>query len=203
MPLDLTDNPVVAIRPQGCAGTTLRPRQPRGSRGIQWFVVRCLHRQEPAAVTHIAEQGFRAYCPLVATTRWNRHAHRERLTVLVPLFPSYAFTAFDRDADPWAPIKHTPGVLGIITTDTQPVPCPVGAVEALQAGEERRRSPTPPSALLRALDAVSVAAGPFRGHTGQIVGINRDRAVVTLMLFGRLQDVHVAVADLAPAGKLD
>jgi transcription antitermination factor NusG len=48
---------------------------------------------------------------------------------------------------------------------------------------------------------VSVTAGPFRGHAGQVVGVNGDRAVVALLVFGRLQNLHFAVDDLVSAGE--
>jgi transcription antitermination factor NusG len=204
MPLDLTDNPVVSHRPQGCAGTTLRPRQPCWRHGgTRWFVVRCIPRLEPVAVAGIAEQNFPTFLPLVATTRWNRHAHRQRVTVLEPLFKTYGFAAFDRDQDPWPVIQRTRGVLSLILDGMKPAPVQEGAVEALQAGEALRRChPTGDAATLAPGSAVAVRCGPFSGHRGQLVAAHRDRAVVTLLLFGRLQDVHVAVADLVSAGEI-
>jgi transcription antitermination factor NusG len=149
---------------------------------------------EQQAVDGIREQGFWTYLPLIAATRRDRY-------VEIPLFPGYGFAAFDRDADPWGAINYTRGVMGLISSAGKPTACPPGAVEALMAGEGARRSQTPCAGILRPLEAVSVVAGPFRGHPGQVVAVNGARAVVTLMAFGGLINVHVAVADLRAGGE--
>jgi transcriptional antiterminator RfaH len=196
MPLDLAAATAVSHRPHP---HRIGPIPVRCGGYSRWFVLCARPASEAWADANVTEAGYVSFLPTIAVTRTQRG---QRVTRTTPLFVGYLFVALDLAIDPWIPVTHLPGVRGFLHDGTlKPVPCPAGAVEALQAGEERRRSPTPPSALLRPLDAVSVAHGPFRRHTGQIVGINRDRAVVTLMLFGRLQDVHVAVADLVSAGE--
>jgi hypothetical protein len=42
----------------------------------------------------------------------------------------------------------------------------------------------------------------LRGHRGVLVSTHAERAVVSLLLFGALQAVHVAAHDLTPAADL-
>jgi transcription antitermination factor NusG len=73
------------------------------------------------------------------------------------------------------------------------------SVSLLQAGEASRRTFTPPSASLRRHDACQVSDGPWKGHPATVVAISGNRAVVSVMVFGRLQDVHMPLDSLAPA----
>jgi transcriptional antiterminator RfaH len=170
-----------------------------GSRhGPRWFVATT---HDPAvADTNLANQHFEAWFPTIAVRRRDPRGRWD--VVPRPLFgPSYIFVRFNPAADPWGVILSTYGVRSIIMFELGiPAPCQEGAVEALQAGEEARRLLThQPDETLRALSSCQVVAGPFRGHRGQVVAVNGGRVVVTLMIFGRLQDVHVAASCLEAA----
>jgi transcription antitermination factor NusG len=122
---------------------------------------------------------------------------------LKPLFLGYLFVLLDLAADPWIPITHLPGVRRFIADGAmRPLPCHPGAVEALLAGEASRRTFTPPSASLRRHDACQVADGPWRGHPATVVAISGSRAVVSVMVFGRLQDVHMPLTSIVPVGEI-
>jgi transcription antitermination factor NusG len=172
-----------------------------GYLGLRWFVL-CTHpSSETWADANVTDRGYTTFLPMLAVRCRNR---RGVLTdSLKPLFSGYLFVLLDLAADPWIPITHLPGVRRFIADGaSRPTPCHPGAVEALQAGEASRRTFTPPSASLRRHDACQAVSGPWRGFPGTVVAISGSRAVVSVMLFGRLQDVHMPVASLVPAGEI-
>jgi transcriptional antiterminator RfaH len=186
-------------------GVSIPPHQGRvghipvrcGGYSPRWSVV-CTHpKAEAWADANITDAGYVSFLPMIAAATRNRRGQREIGNR--PLFAGYLFVQLDLATDPWIAITHLPGVRGFIANALRPAQCPVGAVEALVAGDAQRRTQTPCAGLLRAMDACSVTAGPFCGHTGQVVGVNGDRAVVAVMLFGRLQNLHFDTADLVPA----
>jgi transcription antitermination factor NusG len=120
----------------------------------------------------------------------------------VPLFAGYLFVQHD-PRESWTPIRTTPGVRAMLRNGHQLQYASEASVSVLQAGEDARRTtPTSPVAQLAPGASVAVLDGPFRGRQGAIVAISHDRAVVSVMVFGRLQDVHMPVASLVPTGEI-
>jgi transcriptional antiterminator RfaH len=147
---------------------------------------------ERRAAQHLSERGYQAYLPLVATRRRDRVVRSMWHDVSVPLFPRYLFCRFDPSRDPWRPVMHTPGVASLVRVGDRPIACPDGAVEALLATEEGRRTLEAPRVLFAPGDAVSLGAGSaLEGHQGVIVRLHRLRASVAVMLFGGLRQVTV------------
>jgi transcriptional antiterminator RfaH len=196
MPLDLTDNPVVSHRPHphriGPIPVRCCCNSPR------WTVVATWPLAERWAHANLSGQGITCYLPLLATRRTDRRG--DLVDALIPLFAGYLFVQHE-PAESWTPIRTTPGVRAMLRNGTQLQYAQEADIRLLQAGEVMRATTTQPDAAMAPGAAVEVLRGPFARHCGQLVAAHRDRAVVTLMLFGRLQDVHVAVADLAPAGE--
>jgi transcription antitermination factor NusG len=64
-------------------------------------------------------------------------------------------------------------------------------VEAVQAAEAQRATPTPDSALWAPGDAVALANGIFAGHHAIVTKVRSDRALVAIMMFGNIREVSV------------
>jgi transcriptional antiterminator RfaH len=198
--LDTAANPALDT-PQQVAGNQ-RPT-PSGSRpsGPRWHVVATHSQAERRATYNLAQQGYETYLPLVTVRRRDNAIRSLMHRVEVPLFAGYVFVRFDAARDPWRPITNTPGVYALLRSSSTGIPEPVraGAVEALQAGNEARRSIPPPGASWAPGAACSPGKGhPLAGHPAVIVSVGQNMALIAVMMFGELREVTVDVNCLMP-----
>jgi transcription antitermination factor NusG len=112
------------------------------------------------------------------------------------LFPGYLFVRLDL-ARPWHPVTYAPGVFQLLKTDGTPAVCPDTAVEAVRSAvdgaEALAASPIP----WEPGTPCSLATGPLRGQKGVVLRVQKDRALVALMVFGVLRQVEAPLASLA------
>lgn len=156
----------------------------------RWYVVYTRHCMERMAEGHLANQGFETYLPQHRKQR--RHA-RKIDSVLVPLFPSYLFVAFDADVDQWRAINGTHGVSYLITNGSRPAAVPPGVVEEIRQREDAEGlvqvEEAPP---FDAGDVVEITHGMLASQTGLFkCGNDNDRITVLLNLLGRETEVQV------------
>jgi transcription antitermination factor NusG len=91
----------------------------------------------------------------------------------------------------------------MLMADGRPQTCPSGAVEALLAAEDARRTPMTHGNAIAPGDAVTVIAGALGGHLGCIASIDDDTASVSIMLLGRLTNVRMPLDQIVPAGEME
>lgn len=150
----------------------------------RWYVAHTHPKLERTALDNLRRQGFLAYLPRYPKTR--RHARRTE-KIAAPLFPGYLFISMDIAATRWRAIRSTIGVRHLICQGDAPTPVPDGVVEDIQAREGADglvavRDPLP----FKAGDAVQIAGGPLREHTGWFECLTDDhRVMVLLTLLGR------------------
>jgi transcriptional antiterminator RfaH len=150
----------------------------------RWYVAHTHPKLERTALDNLKRQGFLAYLPRYPKTR--RHARRTE-KIAAPLFPGYLFISMDVAATRWRAIRSTIGVRHLICQGDAPTPVPDGVVEDIQAREGADglvavRDPLP----FKAGDAVQIAGGPLREHTGWFECLTDDhRVMVLLTLLGR------------------
>lgn len=143
----------------------------------RWHVVRTQPNRERGACAQLEAQGFEAFLPLLARTV--RHARKLRLRH-APLFPSYAFVAFDPQRERWRSVNGTFGVSRLVMAGDAPAPAPHGVVEALLAARDA-------SGCVR-LDAdlapgqrVEIIAGPFARAIGSLARLDGQGRVTVLL----------------------
>jgi transcription antitermination factor NusG len=162
----------------------------------------CVAHTEPGAERYandnLTRSGYATYLPLIAVQRRDRVTRSLVHTVTVPLFARYLFVANDNPAL-WRPIRETPGVASVISSNGRAHHARAGAVEALQAGEEARRLLTARRAVYVPGDAVSVRYGIVAGHRGVVRSIRDDTALVQLLFLGELRDIRLPLDCLGPA----
>jgi transcriptional antiterminator RfaH len=112
-------------------------------------------------------------------------------SVEIPLFSGYLFVRLSYREN-WAPIQSTQGVARLIVASGRPAVLPAGLVEALQAGDDARRSIAPLDASWPPGTACTLAAGPMRGHDAVVIGTRDGRVLVGVMCFGAMREVAVA-----------
>ena len=162
---------IPAARPSGCRPT--------------WHVVAAYPKAERRAHAALHLKGFEPYLPLV-TVRWH-----DRSLHTGPLFPGYLFVRLDLSR-PWHPVRYAPGVFNLISVDgTTPSICPEAVVEALQATEHLRATPTPAGALWAPGMPCRLATGPFEGHDAVVTQVTANVAFVAILMFGHLREVSL------------
>ena len=164
--------------------------------GERWFAARVLPHREAAAQINLHRQGLRSFAPKVPRTV--RHARILR-NVLAPLFPGYIFVILDLSIQRWRAVNSTIGVASLIMGGDQPMPVPMGVVEALVISTEA-------SGLVR-LDSdleigqeVRILSGPFAEALCRLVHLDdKGRVRVLLEIMGGEVPVQLNRRQVAPA----
>jgi len=142
----------------------------------RWFVAHTHPHAEAKATAHLNRQGFEIY------------------------FPRYLFVSIDINIQRWRSICSTVGISRLVCNGDDPIPVPMGIVEALR----NREDPTGFIKLdcrprFRAGDKIRVLEGAFSSCLGLFEGMaERERIAILLDLLGRKVRV-VLDADLVAA----
>lgn len=154
--------------------------------GPRWFVVQSHSQAERLAAREIGEKGYRAYLPMQVTERRDRVLASLVHLIHVPLFSGYLFTEFDRDTDPWTPIRYCEGVKQIFMTPSQrPIAVPRGVIEALI--DEAPTRLKLPEALMEPIEKgarVRINRGALVDNLGVCAGCDGRITQVKTSLFG-------------------
>ena len=190
--------PLDATTPQCVATPEPDPRCGRVAAG--WGVIHTHPNAERWACANLNRAGYRTFLPLHTVKRRDPVLRTMTRLVEVPLFVSYAFVSL-APTDPWVPIRYTPGVHSLLMSGPRPNINASHAVSVLEASQELRRSIAPSGASWSPGTALEVAGGSFRGHTGALVRVTKDRAVILLLLFGVLRQVDMPLGNLVAASQ--
>jgi transcription antitermination factor NusG len=113
------------------------------------------------------------------------------------LFAGYLFCSLG-PAEPWTPVRYSPGVARLLGFDgTRPQFVPDALVGTLQAGEAARSTIGVSGTPWRPGAAVRLSGGAFDGHDAVVLRIERETAVVGLVVFGAMREAIVALSLLA------
>ena len=149
--------------------------------GERWFVARVLAHQENRAQFNLRRLGFRSFMPRLRRTI--RHARKLRDT-LSPLFPGYIFIVMDLSKHRWRSINGTFGVASLIMGAEQPMPVPLGVVEALVASCESGGAVRLDDSL-EIGQKVRILSGPFAETICRLAHLDdRGRVRVLLEIMG-------------------
>jgi hypothetical protein len=175
--------------------------QPEGNRpelcGRRWICVQSHPQAERWALNNLLRSGYSAYLPMCAVTVRDRVIRSLICDRLVPLFAGYLFCSLG-PAEPWTPVRYSPGVSRLLGFDgTRPQFVPDALVDGLRAGEAARSTIRPPGTLWRPGAAVRLSGGAFDGHDAVVLRIERETAVVGLVVFGAMREAIVGLGSLA------
>lgn len=182
----------MAQKPQRVVvATATTPSGSRPAARSDWAVIATYRQAESTACRNLERQGYATFLPTALVPRRDRVVRSMVHNVVVPLFSGYAFVRIS-PTDPWRPITYTPGVYDLLRDATgKPRYMFAGAVEALEASEHVRRTPTPPDALWSPGRACGLSEGAFRGHGAVVVSVAGESAVVSVLMLGQLRDLCV------------
>lgn len=161
---------------------------------LRWCVVQTKPREEAKAISHLENQEFRTFMPLL-------REHRGRETRTVPMFPRYLFVEIDTEERKWLSINGTRGVQRVMAlTIEMPSLLPVGFVEHLL--ETRSVADWFFDALaFKKGDMVELTEGPFKGQQGVCQWTSEKRVSLLLNMLGRETLVSVEAHVVKPIKK--
>ena len=162
----------------------------------RWFVARVLTHQESRAQLNLHRLGFRSFVPRLQRTV--RHARRLRET-LRPLFPGYIFVIIDLSKHRWRSVNGTFGIASLIMGAEQPMPVPLGVVEALVSSCESF-GPVRLNDGLEIGQKVRILSGPFAETLCRLAHLDdRGRVRVLLEIMGMEVAAQLDRSVIAPA----
>lgn len=154
----------------------------------QWYVVQTQVKKESEVQEGLLKKGYKVFLP-----QYKKKAKRGP-DLILPLFPGYLFTTFDRDNRQWQEISRIVGVARLLGYDapTNTV-CSVreGFVEALQQHCDERdiidmnAAYPAPAAGFQQGDAVQILSGMFEGKTATYWNNTKNGAMLILSLLNR------------------
>lgn len=162
-----------------------------GSR--KWYAVFTVPQNEKAVVKHLDLRGVESFLPTYESLRvWK---NRQRMKLVLPLFPTYLFVHIDRGER--SKVLQTPGVLQIVGNSSEPVPLPDPEVEFLRSGLSKQK--IEPYRELVVGEKVRIRKGVMQGIRGTLVRkAGGMRFVLTLELINQHAALQVDAEDLEP-----
>ena len=157
-----------------------------------WLAVYTTPRHEKRIAQHLDQRQIEYFLPLYASQR--RWKDGSRVTVELPLFPSYIFVHVCRQQR--VRVLESPGVLRLVCSGKEPSPLSDQEIETLRTGLQKVKAQ--PHAYLVVGDRVRIKNGPLAGMEGVLVRKKEMHVVLTLNQISRSIAVHVDAADLEP-----
>lgn len=168
----------------------------------RWFVATVAAGMDKEVAQSLAFAGVECWLPHVAYKLPRRRGRDSSRPVVERLaLPGYVFVRVAAAVEAWAGVASIKGVAGLLgSAGGRPIAVADEAVALFRAylADDPEAIATVTNAL-QAGDAVSVRRGPFRSITGRVdeVDDERGRAIVEILLFGRVTPVDLDLVHLA------
>ena len=164
---------------------------------MYWSCAQVENQRESVAERHLRLAGFETYIPRVKVMRRATRAngHASPVSLIVPLFPSYAFV---RVVERWHAINSTIGVVRVLTDGEGPA----RVSDAVMMDLHKREGPDglvvlPSRGGFQRGDAVRIISGPFRNHLALFEDMRpRERVEILLQLFGSERRLELPRRDI-------
>lgn len=159
----------------------------------QWYAVFTMPQNEKSAARHLSHRDVESFLPTYSTVRtWK---NRQRVDLVLPLFPSYLFVRIGRRER--GKVLGSPGVLRIVGSNREPIPVPEETIEFLRSDLCARK--LEPYRELAVGQRVRIRNGAMRGLQGVLVRRNNNlRFVLTVDLINQHAAVEIGAENLEP-----
>jgi len=150
---------------------------------MSWIVARTEPAREQTARRFLELAKFTVYIPRLRERQTKGGRRIERLR---PLFPSYAFIAFQGGR--WWDARWSVGVAAVIMAGDGPAQLGDHIIDELRARERGGAVELPRREAFRVGDEVRIVAGPMQGLRGLYQGQRpHERVAILLALLGRVE----------------
>ena len=155
----------------------------------RWYLLKTKAREELRAQENLNNQHFLTYLPQIRVYGRVRGKTKDRIE---PLFPGYLFILLDVEADNWAPIRSTRGVLQIVRFGASPASLSTDIIESIKERESDGVIETQNDAQFKAGDKVKIMEGCFEGLEAVFCcQSGEERSLVLLNVIGKETRVFV------------
>lgn len=164
---------------------------------LSWCVVQSKPHQERKALTHLQNQGFEAWLPVIQVEKIKAG---KIVSASQPFFSRYLFVRMNPQQDDWAPIRSTQGVSQLLRQGHQLSVVPDVYMDDLQ----QRVATSSQKAALEAGDVLEIVSGPFKSLAATFQKMvqmksGEERAMAFLSILGKEQSMCFELRDLKKA----
>ena len=159
----------------------------------KWYAVFTLPKHEKSVARHLGLREVESFLPTYEEIRlWK---NRQRMKVVLPLFPTYLFVRVNEREKVKA--LQSPGVLQIVGNGREPLPLLDAEIALLRSGFKGKR--IEPFRELIVGQKVRIKSGVMQGVQGTLVRKCKAlRFVLTLELINQHAAIEVEAEDLEP-----
>ena len=159
----------------------------------KWFAVFTVPQNEKSVVKHLALRNVESFLPTYETTRiWK---NRQRMKLVLPLFPSYLFVHIDLRER--TKVLQSPGVLQIVGNHREKIAIADAEIELLRSGFCGKT--VEPYKDLVIGERVRIKCGPMLGIQGTLVRKNNGlRFVMALEMINQNAAIEIDADFLEP-----
>jgi transcription antitermination factor NusG len=157
----------------------------------QWYAIFTMPRHEKFVAKSFEQRQIECFLPVYEKlSSWK---NRQRVNVMLPLFPRYIFAWIDRPQR--LQVLQTSGVIRIVGAGSSPTPLPDAEIEFLRTAADRKRVEPYPDLVVG--NRVCVKRGPMAGIEGVLVRKqNGTRFILTLQLIQQSVSIEIGAEDL-------
>jgi transcription elongation factor/antiterminator RfaH len=163
----------------------------------QWYAVYTLPQNEKSASAHLALRDIESYLPTYEMER--KWRNRQRVTLQLPLFPSYLFVCISPSER--ARVLAAPGVVRIVGTRRESIPIADEIIEFLRSDLCLGRAE--PYRELVVGERVRIRDGSMCGVEGTLVRKNNKlRFILSVEMIQRHVAIEIDASSLEPVPEL-
>lgn len=162
---------------------------------MSWFLFHCKPKEDARAQTHIRNQGYDTYRPIIQV---QRKRGGKIVWLEESLFPRYLFVNVADDSGNWRSLLSTRGIAGVVRFGEHPTKIPSALIEQIKVNE-RRLNQVEPVELFKKGETVLIVEGPFKMLEAiyqQTKG--EDRVLVLLTILNQPKLVELNSSDIEP-----
>ncbi len=146
-----------------------------------WYLIKTKPRQEKKAKQNLANQGYKAFCPMVKIN--NR---------LVVLFPGYLFVQLNEKTQNWSPINSTKGVSHFVKFGLNFAKAPNSVIEFIKTNQHITADKLNNLNKFKPGDKVQISDGAFKNYMAIFKCYKSNERVMLLMnLLGYEQSLSI------------
>ncbi|MCC5857219.1 MAG: transcription/translation regulatory transformer protein RfaH [Ectothiorhodospiraceae bacterium] len=150
-----------------------------GSRRQRWYAVQAKPRQDARAETHLRNQGYEVFRPLIRVRKRRAGGMQQ---VVESMFPRYLFVRLCDLTENWAPIRSTRGVAGLVRWGDHVPTVPEGVIADLRGRmSDDGCVDLTGEADFRPNEKVRITEGVFAGYEGLYQARSGEERVVVLL----------------------
>ena len=142
---------------------------------MTWYAVYTKPRWEKKVAALLSSRGIESYCPLNKVIK--QWSDRKKKTT-TPLFTSYVFVRIS-EAEKEA-VRRTDGVVNFVYWLGKPAVIKENEIEAIRDFVSQHENVVVEPLLLKPGEEIQIPGGAFKGKTGRVVSVSKNKIEIVL-----------------------